>query len=199
MDTRQPDLRIDAFLDDQHVTLYLDTSGEPLFKRGLRKASGEAPLRENLAAGILRLSGWTTEQALLDPMCGGGTILMEAVLMARHIAPGLGRRFAFEKLHNFDSKAWRDLCEASRAAQTPKAATAVYGSDRDRRALQAAHANFKAAGLADAVVLTQADVLDVKPPAAAGVIVTNPTHYAVALEYHPDKMATPRVVAKGRN
>src|SRR5207249_6496058 len=118
----------------------LDTSGEPLFKRGLRKASGEAPLRENLAASILRLSGWTTEQALLDPMCGGGTILMEAVLMARHIAPGLGRRFAFEKLHNFDSKAWRDLCEASRAAQTPKAAHAVYGSDRDRRALQAAHA-----------------------------------------------------------
>src|SRR2546428_9468635 len=114
-------------------------------------------------------------------MCGGGTILMEAVLMARHIAPGLGRRFAFEKLHNFDSKAWSDLCEASRAAQTPKAAPAIYGSDRDRRALQAAHANFKAAGLADAVVLTQADVLDVKPPTAAGVIVTNPP-YGVRLD-----------------
>ena len=176
VDTRQPDLRIDAFLDDRHATLYLDTSGEPLFKRGLRKASGEAPLRENLAAGILRLSGWTPEQALLDPMCGGGTILMEAVLIARRIAPGLGRRFAFEKLHDFDSKTWRDLCEACRAAQTPKAAPAIYGSDRDRRALQAARANFEAAGLADAVVLAQADVLDVKPPAAAGVIVTNPPY-----------------------
>jgi putative N6-adenine-specific DNA methylase len=191
VDTRQPDVRIDAFLDDQRVTLYLDTSGEPLFKRGLRKASGEAPIRENLAAGLLRLSGWMPEQALLDPMCGSGTILMEAVLMARRIAPGLGRRFAFEKLHNFDAKAWRDLCEASRAAQTPKAAPAVYGSDRDRRALQAAHANFKTAGLADAVILTQADVLDVKPPAATGVIVTNPPYgvrlgdQAVLAEFYP--------------
>ena len=176
VDTRQPDIRIDAFLDAHHVTLYLDTSGEPLFKRGLREASGEAPLRENLAAGILRLSGWTPEQALLDPMCGGGTILIEAVLLARHIAPGLGRRFAFEKLHNFDSKTWSDLCEASRAAQIPKAAPVIYGSDRDGRALQAARANFDAAGLADAVVLTQADVLDMKPPAAAGVIVTNPPY-----------------------
>ena len=176
VDTRQPDIRIDAFLDAQHVTLYLDTSGEPLFKRGLRKASGEAPLRENLAAGILRLSGWTPEQALLDPMCGGATILMEAVLLARHIAPGLGRRFAFEKLQSFDSKAWRDLCEASRTAQAAKAAPVMYGSDRDGRALQAARANFDAAGLADAVVLTEADVLDMKPPAAAGVIVTNPPY-----------------------
>src|SRR2546427_2683043 len=176
VDTRRPDVRIDAFLDDQHVTLYLDTSGEPLFKRGLRKASGEAPLRENLAAGILHLAGWTPEQTLLDPMCGGGTILMEAVLMARHIAPGLGRRFAFEKLQSFDPKVWRDLCEASRAAQAPQAAHVMYGSDRDRRTLQAARANFDAAGLADAVVLTEADVLDMKPPAAAGVIVTNPPY-----------------------
>jgi len=176
VDTRQPDIRIDAFLDAQRVTLYLDTSGEPLFKRGLRKASGEAPLRENLAAGILRLSGWNSEQALLDPMCGGGTILMEAVLVARHIAPGLGRRFAFEKLQNFDSKAWRDLCEASRTAQAFQAAPVIWGSDRDGRALQTARANFDAAGLADAVVLTQADVLDMKPPAAEGVLVTNPPY-----------------------
>src|SRR5437867_13336428 len=97
-------------------------------------------------------------------MCGGGTILMEAVLLARHIAPGLGRRFAFEKLQSFDSKAWRDLCEASRTAQAAKAAPVMYGSDRDGRALQAARANFDAAGLADAVVLTEADVLDMKPP-----------------------------------
>jgi putative N6-adenine-specific DNA methylase len=191
VDTRRPDVRIDAFLDEQRVALYLDTSGEPLFKRGLRKASGEAPLRENLAAGILRLSGWTPEQALLDPMCGGGTILMEAVLIARRIAPGLGRRFAFEKLQSFDSKAWRDLCEASRAAQTPKAAPVIYGSDRDRRALQAARANFEAAGLADALVLAQADALDVKPPAATGVIVTNPPYgvrlgdQAVLAEFYP--------------
>src|SRR5207247_10280448 len=80
VDTRQPDLRIDAFLDDQHVTLYLDTSGEPLFKRGLRKASGEAPLRENLAAGVMRLSGRGSEQALVGHMFVCGRILMEACL-----------------------------------------------------------------------------------------------------------------------
>src|SRR5947209_15203378 len=121
VDTRQPDLRIDAFLDDQHVTLYLDTSGEPLFKRGLRRSSGEAPLRENLAAGILHLSGWTPDQPLLDPMCGSGTVLMEAAQIARKISPGLGRRFAFEKLNNFDRNAWSSLCETSRSSRTSHA------------------------------------------------------------------------------
>jgi len=176
VDTRQPDIRIDAFLDHKDVTLYLDTSGEALFKRGLRKAATDAPLRENLAAGILRLTGWTGQQALLDPMCGGGTILMEAALMARNIAPGLGRRFAFEKLTNFDPRAWRDLCEVSRSRQTAKTPRAIYGSDLEGQALHAARANLEAAGLADAVALKQADVLALKPPSDEGILVTNPPY-----------------------
>jgi putative N6-adenine-specific DNA methylase len=176
VDTSRPDIRIDAFLDRQNVTLYLDTSGEALFKRGLRPAATEAPLRENLAAGILRLAGWTAEQPLLDPMCGGGTFLMEAALMARNIPPGLGRRFAFEKLYAFDSSEWRVLCEAGRARHTPKAPLAIYGSDIDGSALKAARANLEAGGLADAVALKQADVLDVKPPAGEGMLVTNPPY-----------------------
>lgn len=176
VDTRQPDIRIDAFLDHQDVTLYLDTSGEALFKRGLRKAATDAPLRENLAAGILRLTGWTGQQALLDPMCGGGTILMEAALMARNIAPGLGRRFAFEKLTNFDPRAWRELCAVSRSRQTARTPRAIYGSDFDGKALHAARANLEAAGLADAVALKQADVLALKPPADEGILVTNPPY-----------------------
>jgi putative N6-adenine-specific DNA methylase len=176
VDTHQPDVRIDAFLDHQDFTLYLDTSGEPLFKRGLRQSSGEAPLRENLAAGILMLAGWTAEQALLDPMCGSGTFLMEAAQMGRRIAPGLGRRFAFEKLHNFDPKAWRGLCEASRARQTSRAPLAIFGCDRDWRALKAAEENLQAAALADCVRLKQADVLDVEPPSAEGIMVTNPPY-----------------------
>ncbi len=176
VDTSRPDIRIDAFLDHQNVTLYLDTSGEALFKRGLRTAATEAPLRENLAAGILRLAGWTAGQALLDPMCGGGTFLMEAALMARNIAPGMGRRFAFENLSNFDSREWRALCEAGRARQTPKAPLAIYGSDIQGSALKAARANLEAAGLADAVALKQADVLDVKPPAEEGILVANPPY-----------------------
>ena len=99
VDTHEPDMRIHAFLEEETFALYLDTSGEALFKRGLRRASVEAPLRENLAAGILHLSGWKPGEALLDPMCGSGTFLMEAAQMALDIAPGLGREFAFTKLH----------------------------------------------------------------------------------------------------
>jgi putative N6-adenine-specific DNA methylase len=101
---------------------------------------------------------------------------MEAALMARNIAPGLGRRFAFEKLTNFDPRAWRDLCEVSRSRQTAKTPRAIYGSDLDGRALHAARANLEAAGLADAVALKQADVLALKPPAEEGILVTNPPY-----------------------
>lgn len=174
--TSRPDIRIDAFLDRQTVTLYLDTSGEALFKRGLRAAVTEAPVRENLAAGILRLVSWTAQQPLLDPMCGSGTFLLEAALIARNIPPGLGRRFAFEKLRNFDSREWRALCEAGRARQIPEAPCALYGSDINGTAIQAARANLKAAGLIDAVALKQADILDVKPPAGEGILVTNPPY-----------------------
>lgn len=176
VDTRRPDIRIDGFLSDQDVTLYLDTSGEPLFKRGLRRSVTVAPLRENLAAGILRLSGWTPEQTLLDPMCGGGTILLEAAQMVRNIAPGLGRRFAFEHLHGFDRQAWRALCETSRAGQAPSTRASIYGCDRDRHALEAARVNLVAAGLEDAVRLQQADVLSITPPTGEGILVANPPY-----------------------
>jgi putative N6-adenine-specific DNA methylase len=174
--THRPDIRIDAFLDRQNVMFYLDTSGEALFKRGLRTAITEAPVRENLAAGILRLAGWTVEQPLLDPMCGGGTFLVEAALIAQNIPPGLGRRFAFEKLSNFDARQWRALCEAGKAQQMRKTPCAIYGSDIRGAAIQAARANLKAAGLVDAVALKQADILEVKPPPGKGILVTNPPY-----------------------
>jgi len=91
VDTRTPDVRIHAFLDERDVTLYLDTSGEPLWKRGLRGATGEAPLRENLAAGMIALSGWRPEEPFFDPMCGSGTILLEAAQIALGVAPGSRR------------------------------------------------------------------------------------------------------------
>jgi putative N6-adenine-specific DNA methylase len=176
VDTRQPDIRIDAFLEETRFTLYLDTSGEPLFKRGLRQAVTQAPLRENLAAGILQLAGWTPDQVLLDPMCGGGTILMEAAQMGRKIAPGLGRRFAFEKLATFDAKAWGSLRDEARARQTPTAELAIYGSDLHGHALTRARANLEAAGLADAVRLKQANVLEIMPPAEEGILLANPPY-----------------------
>jgi len=176
VDTATPDVRIDAFLDAARATVYLDTSGEPLFKRGLRAARTEAPLRENLAAGILKLAGWMPEQALLDPMCGGGTFLLEAAQVGRRIAPGLGRRFAFEKLNRFDEQQWRTLCDASRARQQSAAPLRIFGSDVNGTVLQAARANLEAAGLAEAVHLKQVSVLDVKPPAESGLIVMNPPY-----------------------
>ena len=176
VDTAAPDVRIDAFLDATHATLYLDTSGEPLFKRGFRAAHTDAPLRENLAAGLLKLAGWTPDQVLLDPMCGGGTILLEAAQVARRIAPGMGRRFAFEKFNGFQGEPWLTLCDASRAQQQADQPVGIFGSDVNGNVLSAARANLEAAGLSDAVTLKQVSVLDVKPPADAGVIVMNPPY-----------------------
>lgn len=173
---RHPDVRIDAFLDRKTLTLYLDTSGEPLFKRGLRQGTTEAPLRENLAAGILKLAGWTREQVLLDPMCGGGTIPIEAAMMALEIAPGLSRHFAFVRRKHFDAKLWSRLCEDRRAQQYDKADAAIYASDRDARAVRVAEANLATAGLAGSVRLAQADILALSAPANTGLIVTNPPY-----------------------
>ena len=176
VDTREPDIPIQGHLSDREFTLYLDTTGEPLFKRGQRISTGEAPLRENLAAGIIRLTGWAPGIPLLDPMCGSGTILLEAAHMALDIAPGLGRGFAFEKFKNFDSRLWRDLLRQSRARQKPRAPLAIYGSDLAADVLKAARANLMAAGLEKVVSLKRADVLETAAPAQGGIIVTNPPY-----------------------
>jgi putative N6-adenine-specific DNA methylase len=176
VDTRDPDIPLQAHLSAHDFTLYLDTTGEPLFKRGQRIATGDAPLRENLAAGMLRLAEWHPGIALLDPMCGSGTLLLEAGSMALDIAPGLGRRFSFEKLKTFDARGWRELLQ--RAAARRKAATPmpIYGSDVSGDAVRAARANLRAAGLDKVVTLKQANVLDLSAPAKEGIIVTNPPY-----------------------
>jgi putative N6-adenine-specific DNA methylase len=176
VDTRQPDIPIQAHLTDRNFTLYLDTTGEPLFKRGQRTATGEAPLRENLAAGILRLAGWTPGTPLLDPMCGSGTILLEAGHMALNIAPGLGRHFAFEKFKSFDRRRWRELVQESIARQRPRAPLAIYGSDLSGEVLKAARVNLMAAGLQQLVHFKRANVLEISAPAKEGIIVTNPPY-----------------------
>jgi putative N6-adenine-specific DNA methylase len=178
VDTRFPQVRIQAFLDRASVTLYLDTSGEPLNKRGYRKDAGEAPLKENLAAGILRLTGWDGSEPLLDPMCGSGTLAIEAAMMALAIPPGHARGFGFERLAGFDAKAWREIREAALArAQAPRK-LALFARDRYGEELKKARLNLEAAGLADCVELKQADVLDTGAPARAGVLVANPPYGA---------------------
>jgi len=176
VDTAQPDVRIHAFLDAERFTIYLDTSGEPLFKRGSRQMAGEAPLRENLAAGILKLTGWTPGTPLLDPMCGSGTLLIEAAQIARRIPAGLKRRFAFEKLRNFDAAEWVRLMGNAEAQIRNDSRTPIFGSDLFGDALKLARENLAAAGLADAVSLKQANVLEISAPAAEGVLVANPPY-----------------------
>lgn len=176
VDTRQPDIRIHAYLDAASLTLYLDTSGMALFQRGYRAVTGTAPLRENLAAGILRLAGWEPGIALCDPMCGSGTFLAEAAQMALRMAPGLGRSFAFEKLKNFDAAAWNALRQQKLDERLPVTPLPIYGSDQYGTALDTARANLAAAGVAQAVQLKQANVLEISAPARTGVLVTNPPY-----------------------
>jgi 23S rRNA (guanine2445-N2)-methyltransferase len=176
VDTRAPDVRIHAFLDEHDVTLYLDTSGEPLWKRGLRGATGEAPLRENLAAGIIALTGWRPDEPFFDPMCGSGTVLLEAAQIALGIAPGSRRTFAFERLQGFDPALWRDLRNAAHERATGDRKAAIFGADRDGSVLENARAALEQTGLAGAVRLECADVLEVGAPAPSGVMVTNPPY-----------------------
>lgn len=168
-----PDVRVHAFLEASRATVYLDTSGEPLFKRGWRKSAGEAPLRENLAAGIILLTGWKPEEPLLDPMCGGATLLIEAAAMARGRAPGAQRAFGFEKLQEFQKKAWESIRLEKRQKQH---SPTLFGSDNDPRALAMARRNIAEAGVERWVKLEQSDVLSRRAPAPEGVMVANPPY-----------------------
>ncbi len=181
IDTHAPDVRVHAFLTAAELTLYLDMSGEPLFKRGYRREAGEAPLRENLAAGMLALSGWTPDVPLLDPMCGSGTILCEAAQIAAQRAPGIGRAFGFEKLSNFDARAWEAMRNTAYAAENNSIKTNIHGSDLRGDALALARANLDELDLMSKVELKQANVFEMPAPAPAGIIVTNPP-YGVRME-----------------
>ncbi|MFC5302227.1 THUMP domain-containing class I SAM-dependent RNA methyltransferase [Azospira restricta] len=181
IDTRQPDVRVQAFLTEDNCTLYVDTSGDPLWQRGLRQKTVEAPLKENLAAGILRLAGWQPGTPLFDPMCGSGTFLLEAAQIAHGIAPGSRRSFAFERLKGFDAETWRRMREAALAAEKPVAWAQLFGADVSAQAVRAATANLDRAGLLEAVELIQSDILEVAAPADGGILVCNPP-YGVRLE-----------------
>jgi putative N6-adenine-specific DNA methylase len=180
IDTGAPDVRVFAFLTATDCTLYLDTSGEPLFKRGWRLDKGAAPLRENLAAGILRLTGWTPGTPLYDPMCGSGTFLAEAAQVALSIAPGVDRRFGFEKFRQYDVSAWQTLKvaaqDAKRAARAGRGDLLIFGSDISDNMLEKARANFERAGF-PSLPLKQIDARNMTPPVSeAGILVANPPY-----------------------
>lgn len=176
IDTKTPAVRVHAYLTADSYQFYIDSSGSALYQRGNRKASIEAPLRENLAAGILKLTGWQPGQALLDPMCGSGTFLLEAAMMALNIAPGLHREFGFEKLKNFESDTWKKIKNSAIKGVKSPSFQRIYGSDMDLRAVRVAKQNLEAAGLLEAVQLSHVEFTALVPPADAGVMVANPPY-----------------------
>ncbi len=176
VDTREPDMRIFGFLDQRNFTIYLDTSGEALFKRGWREETGDAPLRENLAAGILRVAGWKPGVPLFDPMCGSGTILIEAAQMVQGIPPGARRRFGFEKFRNFDAKAWQEIKSAVKPNPLPAEPT-IFGSDISGDMVAMTRHNLRAAGILFDVPLKQIEAQQVQAPTSTpGMLVTNPPY-----------------------
>jgi putative N6-adenine-specific DNA methylase len=157
-------------------TVSVDTSGELLHRRGYRQALAKAPLRETIAAGMLLGSGWPSTAPLVDPMCGSGTLPIEAALMARRMAPGLGRGFAFERWPGFDPVGWKRIQEDAREQQLPRAPGSIRGSDRDAGAIEAARANADRAGVVADVELDVRSVSAMDPPAGTGWVVTNPPY-----------------------
>ncbi len=177
VDKQRPDVRVHAYLTAREATIYLDTSGEALFKRGWRRDADAAPLRENLAAGIIALSGWKPGTPFLDPMCGSGTIAIEAATLAADRAPGLTRTFGFQKLVWFDGPTWQRIRQHARdRVLGAPSAPPVVASDLDPQALARTRVNAAAAGVAEWISVENADVLTRDAPAAAGVLLANPPY-----------------------
>ncbi len=179
VNTKSPDVRIHLFLTDHRATLYLDTSGEPLWQRGHKIAKVEAPLKENLAAGILRLTGWQPGTPLLDPMCGSGTFLLEAVQMSLVDPPGMNREpgeFGFERLMGFQPELWRKVQKSAVAARRVADHLPIWGSDVSADAVARAQQNLAHAGFDDLVAVECADLLTRCAPAPTGVLVCNPPY-----------------------
>jgi len=173
---RDPDVRIHAYLTEDQYQLYLDTSGTPLYQRGFRDVSVIAPLRENLAAGIIMLSSWVPGTPFLDPMCGSGTFLIEAAMMAVNQPPGMKRTFGFQKLTSFDENLWKKIETEAIRNMKPIEFLDIYGSDIDLRSVRVARHNLKVAGLEEAAKVMQSDFIKLEPPASEGTLVTNPPY-----------------------
>lgn len=167
-------LKVMVRIEDDLCTISIDTSGEALHKRGFKVSVGKAPMRETMAALLLRAMGFDGRQVVADPMCGSGTIPIEAAEIAAGVLPGRGRRFAFEGLRSFDAGAWQDL---RGAPPNPVSDTAMTGADRDAGAVRGASQNAARAGVADRAMFTCAPVSDFRPPdGPPGIVLTNPPY-----------------------
>lgn len=181
VDRARPQIRVFAYLDERYCTFYLDLCGEALFKRGWRRDKGEAPLKENLAAGLLRLAGWTPDQPLVDPFCGSGTIAIEAAQIACNMAPGLNRRFLFENFSTFERDVWEEILDDARMAVNRHAKVRIAASDISSIVVQKARENALQAGLSNLIdrgdlTFAQGDARAALPVAERGLVIANPPY-----------------------
>ena len=181
VDVRSPDLRVNAYIVKDRCVLSLDTSGDRLHLRGYRRQAGEAPLRETLAAAIVELVEWDSEGMFIDPMCGSGTILIEAALKAMNYAPGLLRcrrtkGFGFQRWPGFNRKLWGKLVDEAKAQIREKIPGRLLGHDLSKNAIQIASQNAKEAGLEKQIRFSRGNVLNLRPRGNKGVIVCNPPY-----------------------
>ncbi len=178
---QNPDIRILNFLNQHEYSIYIDTSGDTLFKRGYRKDKLEAPLKENLASALVFLSNWQREETLFDPMCGSGTIVIEALMKALNIAPGLFRRFAFEKFTNFYQRDFDQLKHQAKLDIDKSFKPLIYANDIDIRAIKQAKLNLSYMKLGEYIKFNNNDFLKIKAPDVSGVIISN-LPYGVRLD-----------------
>ncbi len=170
-----PEIRLDVHISGREVTLSLDSSGDPLFKRGWRVAQTDAPINEVLAAGIILLSGWDGKTDLIDPMCGSGTFLIEAALIAANIAPGVYRdHYAFQQWPDYDEELFDKIYNDD--SKEREFAHKIYGSDIEGKAIAIARANVKSAGLNKYIELERRDFRDIAIVPEKGTIISNPPY-----------------------
>ena len=178
IDVAQPDIRLNLHMFENKVTLALDASGDSLHRRGYRLQTNVAPLNEVLAAGIIALTGWDKKSPFIDPMCGSGTLLIEAAMLAYNIAPGLYRQqgFGFMSWPDYDQKVYEDLLAEARSQRLPEAEIDIIGSDIDREYINAARNNITEAQLEDEIRVRVRDIKEAAGTGEPGIVVLNPPY-----------------------
>ncbi len=177
VDLENPDLRLNLHINQNIASLYLDSSGDSLHKRGYRAQTNIAPINELLAAGIIQLSGWDRASPFMDGMCGSGTFLIEAALLAQNIAPGVFRKqFGLERWKDYDAGLYREVFREAEALERRDAACEIVGSDKDAQAVRFARQNVKNAGLEQSVRIECKAFEEQTPPPDPGVLIMNPPY-----------------------
>lgn len=177
IDTQNPDVLINTHIYQDRCVVSLDSSGTSLHRRGYRPAMGAAPLKETLAAALLDMAEWEPSIPFLDPLCGSGTLPLEASLKSLNIAPGLFREeFAFEKWQDFDAELWDQLLQEAEDSELLNLQAPITGSDYDPDILEEARINAEKCGVAEKVTFTQTELSQVEAPADSGIIICNPPY-----------------------